>query len=194
MPKDMTKATEQAKPQAKPRAKAAAKAAAAKAPAKQAKKANAKARSAMPRQASKTVAKARISDNAKTIGNAKTTVNAKTTDQAKTKAKAAVPARPVAAAPASEPVLIGAAMRSFQASVPAALAMNTTLADMAHANMTAGLELARDLAGAKTPMDAMRLGVAYWCNQLSAVQAQARALQSLSAVWMKPGGDRSRAV
>jgi len=83
--------------------------------------------------------------------------------------------------------------RSLQAAVPAAVAVNTKLVDIAQANVSAGLELARDLAGAKTPMEAMQLGVAYWFNHIGAVQAQARELQSLSAAWVRTAGEQNRA-
>jgi hypothetical protein len=63
--------------------------------------------------------------------------------------------------------------------------------DIAHANVSAGLELALDLVHAKTPMDAMRVGVAYWFGHLGAVQAQARELQSLSAAWVKSSSEHS---
>jgi hypothetical protein len=82
--------------------------------------------------------------------------------------------------------------RSLQLTMPVAAAVNTKLFDMAHSNVSAGLELARDLAGAKTPMEAMRLGVAYWFNHLGAVQAQARELQSLSAAWVKTASQQIR--
>ena len=81
---------------------------------------------------------------------------------------------------------------SLQGTLPAAIAMNTKLVDIAHSNVSAGLELARDLAGAKTPMEAMRLGVAYWFNHIGAVQAQARELQSLSATWVSTASAQIR--
>lgn len=81
---------------------------------------------------------------------------------------------------------------SLQGALPAAIAMNTKLVDIAHSNVSAGLELARDLAGAKTPMEAMRLGVAYWFNHIGAVQAQARELQSLSATWVSTASAQIR--
>ena len=84
--------------------------------------------------------------------------------------------------------------RSLQVTMPAAVAVNTKLFNMAHSNVSAGLELARDLAGAKTPMEAMRLGVAYWFNHLGAVQAQARELQSLSAAWVKTASQQIRTL
>lgn len=106
------------------------------------------------------------------------------------KAKPAAQAMPAAQTKATVPApLLG---RSLQSAVPAALAVNTKLVDIAHSNVSAGLELARDLAGAKTPMEAMRLGVAYWFNHMGAVQTQARELQSLSAAWVKTASDQIR--
>lgn len=167
MPKDITKATEQKKPRAKSQSKASAKA---KAPAKPSKKTAAKPRRTTPRRPGEAAAKAQ------------------------TKAKRSARRRAAAVVTPADNVLVGAAIRSFQASVPAAIAVNTKLADIAHANMSAGLELARDLASAKTPMDAMRLGVSYWFSHMSAVQAQARELQGLSAAWVKTASEPVRAV
>lgn len=176
MPKDISKATEQKKPEAKSRSKASAKA---KAPAKPATKAEAKPRRAAPRRPGDDTAKARSKVRAKV--------------RAKTKAKTAARSQAIAMVTPVDNVLVGAAMRSLQASVPAAIAVNTKLADIAHANVSAGLELARDLASAKTPMDAMRLGVSYWFSHMNAVQAQARALQGLSAAWVKTASEPVRA-
>lgn len=167
MPKDITKATEQKKPRAKSQSKASAKA---KAPAKPSKKTAAKPRRTTPRRPGEAAAKAQ------------------------TKAKRSARRRAAGVVTPADNVLVGAAIRSFQASVPAAIAVNTKLADIAHANMSAGLELARDLASAKTPMDAMRLGVSYWLSHMSAVQAQARELQGLSAAWVKTASEPVRAV
>jgi len=83
--------------------------------------------------------------------------------------------------------------QSLQAAVPAAVAVNTKLVDIAQENVSAGLELARDLAGAKSPMEAMQLGVDYWFNQIVAVQAQTRELHSLSAAWVKTASEQTRA-
>ncbi|MEM8575916.1 MAG: phasin family protein [Pseudomonadota bacterium] len=108
-----------------------------------------------------------------------------------------MPAQPVAVkeranaakAAASEPQSLGLPL---QVAVPAAVEMNSKLMDIAHSNVNAGLELARDLAGAKTPMEAMSLGLAHWFNHMGAVQAQARELQSLSAAWVKTASERIR--
>ena len=96
MPKDKTKATEQKKPEAKSKSRAAAKA---KAPAKPAKKTAAKPRRTTPNRPGKVAAKA----------------------QSKAKAKTASRPHTVAMAVPVDSVLVGAAVRSFQASVPAAM-------------------------------------------------------------------------
>ena len=83
--------------------------------------------------------------------------------------------------------------QSFQAAVPVAVAVNTKLLDIAQENVSAGLELARGLAGAKSPMEAMQLGVAFWFNHIGAVQTQTRELQSLSAVWVRTASEQTRA-
>ena len=108
------------------------------------------------------------------------------------KSSAAKPAsRSTAAVPASATPSLGL---SLQATVPAAVAVNTKLVDIAQSNVSAGLELARGLAGAKSPIEAMTLGVAYWFNHMGAVQAQARELQSLSAAWVKTATGRSQTL
>jgi hypothetical protein len=148
-------------------------------------------------------AKAKSRVQAKTVAKASSKA-AKTkaaAEPAKKHAKKPVGAKPVSAKPAA-PAKAGvqdnvrvsglSLGRSPQVTMPAAVAVNTKLFNMAHSNVSAGLELARDLAGAKTPMEAMRLGVAYWFNHLGAVQAQARELQSLSAAWVKTASQQIR--
>lgn len=73
---------------------------------------------------------------------------------------------------------------SLKAAVPAAVAVNSKLVDIAQANMNAGMELARDLAGAKTPMEMMRLGMTYWHENMGVFRAQAEELRMLSAVFV----------
>ena len=138
----------------------------------------------------KSKAAAKTSSRAPTKAPVKKAANAaaKAVSKAKVPAKSVKTARPkpVSQSKAAAPALATPSFGlSFQATVPAAVAMNTKLVDIAHSNVSAGLELARDLAGAKSPMEAMRLGVAYWFNHMGAVQAQARELQSLSAAWVK---------
>ena len=71
--------------------------------------------------------------------------------------------------------------KSLKATVPAAIAVNRMLFDIAQANMNSGMELARDLAGARTPMEALRLGMNYWHDNADVFQSQARELRTLSA-------------
>lgn len=187
MPKEMTKATEPKPPQAKPRSKASAKA---KVPAKSATKSVTKTAAKPVKQ---TDAKPRAATPRKP-GPAAASARSKAPSKAKPKTQTPVPSRAVTVPTPVDNVLVGAAVRSLQASVPAAIAMNTKLADMAHANMSAGIELARGLASAKTPMDAMRLGVSYWFSHMSTVQTQARELQGLSAAWVKTASQQGRNV
>jgi hypothetical protein len=160
-------------------------------------------RTSKPKSVKPKSAKAKSHVQAKTV--AKASSNAAKTkaaaEPAKKHAKKPVGAKPVSAKPAA-PAKAGvqdnvrvsglSLGRSPQVTMPAAVAVNTKLFNMAHSNVSAGLELARDLAGAKTPMEAMRLGVAYWFNHLGAVQAQARELQSLSAAWVKTASQQIR--
>ena len=157
---------------------------------------------------SRVQAKTDVAAPAKAAGKnaTKTVANASRKAAGKTKA-AAEPAKkpaginPVSTKPAA-PAKAGAQTnasvsglslgRSLQVTMPVAVAVNTKLVDMAHSNVSAGLELARDLAGAKTPIEAMCLGVAYWFNHMGAVQAQARELQSLSAAWVKTASQQIR--
>jgi hypothetical protein len=74
--------------------------------------------------------------------------------------------------------------KSLKAAVPAAVAVNSKLVDIAQANMNAGMELARDLAGAKTPMEFMRLGMTYWQENMGVFQAQAAELRTLQAAFV----------
>jgi hypothetical protein len=162
-----------------------------------------KSRTSKPKSVKPKSAKAKSRVQAKTVAKASSKA-AKTkaaAEPAKKHAKKPVGVKPVSAKPASpakagvqENVRVSGLSlgRSLQITMPAAVAVNTKLFDMAHSNVSAGLELARDLAGAKTPMEAMRLGVAYWFNHLGAVQAQARELQSLSAAWVKTASQQIR--
>lgn len=74
--------------------------------------------------------------------------------------------------------------KSLKAAVPAAVAVNSKLVDIAQANMNAGMELARDLAGATTPMEFMRLGMTYWQENMGVFQAQAAELRTLQAAFV----------
>lgn len=213
MSKDTTKVAPEGQPPAKPKVS---KPATAKAKAKgtRSRKASTKAAATAPakgavkkaaRNAAESVAKRapkRAADKTATDKNTAASKPAKA-DGVSTPVKTAPPSKPrkakprLSAKPAGREQVTAPAVPSLglslQAAVPAAVAMNTKLVDIAQANVSAGLELARGLAGAKTPMEAMQLGVAYWFNHIGAVQAQARELQSLSAAWVKTASAQTRA-
>jgi hypothetical protein len=83
--------------------------------------------------------------------------------------------------------------KSFEAAMPVARAVNRKLVDIAQTNMNSSLELARDLAGAKTPMEAMRLGMNYWHEHMGVLEAQAQELRSLSAEFVATASEPLRA-
>ncbi len=74
--------------------------------------------------------------------------------------------------------------KSLKAAMPAAAAVNRKVVDIAQANMNSGLELARDLAGAKSPMEAMRLGMSYWNERMELFKTQAEELRALQAAFV----------
>jgi hypothetical protein len=76
--------------------------------------------------------------------------------------------------------------------MPAAVAVNSKLVDIAQVNMNAGMELARDLASAKTPMEFMRLGMTYWHENMGLFQAQAQELRALSAKFVTTASEPIR--
>ena len=71
--------------------------------------------------------------------------------------------------------------RSFEAAGAGADAVNRKLIDIARANMTSGLDLAKDLAKAKTPLEFARLHMSFWEERMKALAAQAEELRALSA-------------
>lgn len=110
------------------------------------------------------------------------------TKNAATASRAAARKTEKAKAPASEAMAskrseipAGAMNLTDTQAVPATAAVNAKLADIARTNMNAGLELACDLASAKSPMEAMRLGLAYWYDNIGVFRAQAQELRALSA-------------
>jgi len=111
----------------------------------------------------------------------------KTTKPSKTQ----TPARANALKPdekLAEPGPIGEAVdsieQSMKAALPAAVAVNCKLVDIAQANVNSGLELARELAGATSPLEMMRLGVTHWHARMGMFEAQAQELRVLSATLM----------
>jgi hypothetical protein len=83
--------------------------------------------------------------------------------------------------------------KSLKAAMPVARKVNRKLVDIAQANMNSGLELARDLAGAKSPMEMMRLGMNYWHEHMGVFEAQAQELRMLSAEFMTTASEPIRA-
>ena len=82
--------------------------------------------------------------------------------------------------------------KSFKAALPAAAAVNSKLVDIAQANMNSGMEFARDLAGAKSPMEMVRLGMTYWHENMGVFQAQAQELRTLSASFVTKASEPIR--
>jgi len=83
--------------------------------------------------------------------------------------------------------------KSLQAAMPAARAVNEKLLDIAQTNMNSSLELARDLAGAKTPMEALRLQMTYWQDHMSVFEAQAQELRTVAGEFMATAAEPMRA-
>jgi hypothetical protein len=69
--------------------------------------------------------------------------------------------------------------RSFRAAWLGTVAVNRKLIDMAHANVVSGFDLARDLAGARSPLEAARLQKAYFDERMKTLAAQAAEIRAL---------------
>jgi hypothetical protein len=82
--------------------------------------------------------------------------------------------------------------KTLRAALPGARKVNHKLVDIAQTNMNAGLELARDLAGAKSPMEMMQLGMSYWHEHMNVFEAQAQELRMLSAEFMTTASEPIR--
>jgi hypothetical protein len=98
--------------------------------------------------------------------------------------------RPRAAAPvqkafdrveAETKAALPAIEKSLEAASASALAVNQKLIDFAQENLNSGLEYARDLAGARNPLEFVRLHMSYWHDCIGAFESQARELRKLSA-------------
>ena len=83
--------------------------------------------------------------------------------------------------------------QSWKTVVPAAVAVNRKLVDIAQANVNSGLELARDLAGAKSPIEMVRLGMTYWNEHMDVFRAQAEELRALQAAFVAKASEPLRA-
>ncbi|MGC1179416.1 MAG: phasin family protein [Methyloceanibacter sp.] len=125
-------------------------------------------------------------------------VPARTPSRKPVLAQVSVPARALArkpvleqAAPAAQAVsaaseleLAGAAESiegSLKAARQSAIAVNRKLLDIAQANVHSSLDLAKGLAGAKTPIEIMRLQMHYWHERMGTLARQSEELRALSA-------------
>jgi hypothetical protein len=70
--------------------------------------------------------------------------------------------------------------RSFSAAGEGAVALNHKIIDIAERNISAGFDLAANLAGAKNLAEVMELQAAYWRKQLGDLSAQAEEVRALS--------------
>ena len=98
--------------------------------------------------------------------------------------QAAAPIAPAAMPKPPQQVVEGAVKifeRSFEAAGAGAIAVNRKLIDIARQNMTSGLDLAKDLAKAKSPLEFARLQMMFWDERMKALAAQAEQLRALSA-------------
>jgi hypothetical protein len=98
---------------------------------------------------------------------------------------AATHARAIGSAEAQHRHMVSAAFESIERSFKAAglgtVAVNRKLLDMARANVASGFDLARDLAGAKSPLEAARVQMAFFDERMKALAAQAQELRALHA-------------
>lgn len=71
--------------------------------------------------------------------------------------------------------------RSWKAAGLGTVAVNRKLIDFTRQNVTSGLDLARNLAGAKNPAEMARLHMVFWDERMKALADQAAELRALSA-------------
>lgn len=81
--------------------------------------------------------------------------------------------------------MLSAAFESIERSVKAAglgtVAVNRKIIDIARTNIVSSFDLARDLAGARTPLEAARLNMAFFDERMRALATQAQELRALQA-------------
>ena len=71
--------------------------------------------------------------------------------------------------------------RSFDSLSQGSAALNRTIIEIAHRNVSSGFDLARSLATAKNIAEVVELRAIYWRKQLSSLAAQAEEVRELSA-------------
>jgi hypothetical protein len=81
--------------------------------------------------------------------------------------------------------MLSAAFESIESSFRAAglgtVAVNRKVIDIARTNIASSFDLARELAGARTPLEAARLNMAFFNERMRAFAAQAQELRALQA-------------
>jgi hypothetical protein len=82
--------------------------------------------------------------------------------------------------------------RSFRAAGLGTVAVNRKLIDMARANVVSGLDLAKNLAGARSPLEAVRLNMAYFDERMKTLATQATELRALQAELMSKANEPLR--
>ncbi len=106
----------------------------------------------------------------------------KVTAAAAASVKKAVSSMPV---PELSKDTVSSAMETIEESWKAAglgtVAVNRKILDFARQNVSSGLHLARNLAGAKNPVEMARLHVTFWDEQMKALASQAEELRAMSA-------------
>jgi phasin len=70
--------------------------------------------------------------------------------------------------------------RSFDAAGQGAVALNHKVIDIAQRNINSSFDLAKNLARAKNPVEAMEMQADYWREQLDTLRAQAEEVRTLS--------------
>jgi len=71
--------------------------------------------------------------------------------------------------------------RSFKAAGLGTVAVNRKIIDIARTNIASSFDLARELAGARTPLEAARLNMAFFDERMRALATQAQELRALQA-------------
>jgi hypothetical protein len=71
--------------------------------------------------------------------------------------------------------------RSFKAAGLGTVAVNRKIIDIARTNIASSFDLARELAGARTPLEAARLNMAFFDERMRALASQAQELRALQA-------------
>jgi len=113
------------------------------------------------------------------------------------KVELAKPEVPAAAAKPSELPPVESAVdilqRSLQAARQGTVEVNRMLLDIGRSNIASGFELARTLAGARTPIEAARLQLAFFDQRMKTLLQQAEALRALSATHIDRANEPIRA-